>query len=157
VDYLEGRAPDTVPDPELFHFVMGHALYPVLEAYAVAVAPPLRHQRSLRGDCPLCGGHPDFAALEGEAGERRLLCARCDTEWAAPRVGCPFCGEDDPARVGYFLTGEGAYRLYVCETCKGYIKTIDLRETWRRRPLSLERILTVGMDIGAAQQGYGAK
>ena len=155
-DYLEDRAPETFAEPELFHFVMNHALHPVLEAYAAVVAPVLP-QRWPRGGCPVCAGRPDFAALEGEAGERRLLCARCDAEWTSRRVGCPFCGEDGFARIGYFLTGDGAYRLYVCETCKGYLKTIDLRETWRRRPLPLERILTVGMDIGAAQQGYGVR
>lgn len=141
-------------DHELFGFVLNQALRPFLQAYAAASAPLLEGERWDRGNCPVCGGHPDFAALEGEGGERRLLCGRCDMEWKYQRLGCPFCGNEDSRSLGYFPAGNGAHRLYVCEQCKGYLKTVDLRETWRRRPLTIERILTVGMDLAAAEQGY---
>jgi FdhE protein len=141
-------------DPTLVGFVLNQALHPFLLAFAIGLAPLLNGRAWVRGDCPVCGGGPDFAALEGEGGERRLLCARCDTEWAYRRLGCPFCANEDPGRLGYFPMEDGAYRLYVCERCKGYLKTIDLRETWRHRPLPVERILTVGMDLTAVGQGY---
>ncbi|MBI3078284.1 MAG: formate dehydrogenase accessory protein FdhE [Deltaproteobacteria bacterium] len=153
-DHDGGGLPEPGVDPALFGFVLNQALHPFLQAYAAVAAPLLEQERWLRGRCPVCGGHPDFAALEGEVGERRLLCARCDSEWAYRRLGCPFCGNEDPGGLGYFPTGDGAYRLYVCEQCKGYLKTVDLRETWRRRSLPVERILTVGMDLAAAEQGY---
>jgi len=152
--YLEQRDGGLEVEPELFHFVMNQALHPVLQAYAVAVAPVLAGMPWLWGNCPVCGGHPDFAALEGSAGGRRLLCARCDSEWTYRRIGCPFCDNEDPTTLGYFTTGDGAYRLYVCERCKGYLKTIDMREMRRARPLPLERILTVAMDLAAAADGY---
>lgn len=154
VAYLEWRDPDLEVDHELFPFVMHHALHPFLQAYAALAAPMLTGLHWLRGNCPICGGRPDFAALERAAGERRLLCARCDSDWAYRRIGCPLCDNDDPATLGYFLIGKGAYRLYVCERCKGYLKTIDMREKLRVRPLPVERILTVGMDLAAAEHGY---
>ncbi len=66
------------------------------------------------------------------------------------RLGCPFCGNEDAGTLGYFPAGDGAYRLYVCGCCKGYLKTVDRRETWRRAPLTVERLLTVGSgpDLG---------
>jgi FdhE protein len=143
------------PDAALFRFVMNRALHPFLQAYAAALAPLLHTLSWSRGDCPVCGGDPDFAALEEGAGARRLLCARCDAEWAYRRLGCPFCGNEDPDSLGYFPVDGGAYRLYVCERCKGYLKAVDLREKWRTRPLAVERILTVGLDLAAAGRGYG--
>jgi len=152
--YLTHRQAERDPDHELLTFVLNQALHPFLQAYAAAAAPLLKELRWDHGHCPVCGGSPDFAALEGEVGERRLLCTLCDTEWQYRRVGCPFCGNEDSRSLGYFPTGTSPYRLYVCEQCKGYLKTVDLRETWLRRPLPVDRILTVGLDVAAAQEGY---
>jgi len=103
-----------------------------------------------------CGGAPDFAVLEGDGGARRLLCGRCDAEWAHARTGCPFCGNQDRETLGYFGTGDAAHRLYVCDRCNRYLKTLDLRATWRRPLLPAERVLAVGMDLAAARAGYHA-
>lgn len=154
VGYLSAGEVPAGLDPALFSFVLTHALHPFLGAHADAAAPLLEGEQWLRGDCPVCGGRPDFAAIDGEIGERRLLCSRCDAEWLFRRVGCPFCGNEEHGSVGYFLAGDEGYRLYVCERCKGYLKTIDWRERWQRRPLPVERILTVGMDLAALAQGY---
>ncbi len=135
-------------------FVLSHALRPTLHAHATAVLGDEHIAAWSRGQCPTCDGVPDFAALEPDSGGRRLLCARCDTEWSYARVGCPFCGASGD--VGYHPAGGGAYRLYVCEGCRRYLKTVDRRETWQRRPLVLERILTVGLDVAATGAGYRA-
>jgi FdhE protein len=145
--------PSVELDPNLLDFVLNHALHPFLDAYRAAAAPWIEGHPEYRGRCPVCGGRPDLAALEGEAGGRRLLCSRCDAEWPYHRVGCPFCANEEAGSLGYFSAGE-AHRLYVCDRCGGYLKTVDLRETWRRLPLAAERILTVGMDLAAARQGY---
>lgn len=154
--HLEPKRPARPADvhSDLFAFVLHQALHPVLSAYAAAVESLPETLGWEGGQCPICGGPPDFAALDGEVGRRRLLCSLCDTEWNYRRVGCPFCGNEDSAKLGYFSVREGAYRLYVCEECKGYLKTVDRRETWLKHPLPVERILTVGMDVTAAQQGY---
>ncbi|MBI4673220.1 MAG: formate dehydrogenase accessory protein FdhE [Chloroflexi bacterium] len=136
-------------------FILNNALHPFLAEYARVWQPVLDTAAWYRAYCPICGGASDFAALEKESGARRLLCARCDQEWAFHRSTCPFCGEDAPGKLGYFPSADGAYRLYTCETCKRYIKTIDLRELAREVNLPAERVLTIGMDVAAREAGYG--
>jgi len=143
-------------DGPLFDFVLNQALHPLVQAYAVEAAGALSTLGSRASSCPVCGGPPDFAALEAEGGERRLLCARCDHEWRYRRLGCPFCGNEDAATLGYLPAGRGGYRVSVCERCRRYLKTVDRREMWEGKPLALERILTVGLDVAAGGQGYRA-
>jgi FdhE protein len=97
-----------------------------------------------------------MAALEKDNGRRRLLCSRCDSEWTFRRLGCPFCPNEDPAQLGYYPGDDNIYRLNVCERCRRYLKTIDLREAAGERCLPAERILTVGMDLAAKEAGYRA-
>ncbi len=146
--------PDAGCDPEISGFVLNQVFHPFLQAYAAAAMEALDCSQWCRRICPVCGGPPDVAALDGEVGQRRLVCACCDFEWTYQRVGCPFCGNEDPPTLGYLPVGEGAYRLDVCEWCRRYLKTVDHRQTWQQRPLVLERILTLGLDLAAAREGY---
>ena len=154
VEYLrEGRIGEG-EEAELLASIFDTALHPFLRALALTLAPLVRDGAWYRGICPVCGGEPDFAALGRRGGQRRLLCSRCDTEWTFRRVGCPFCGNDDPRQLGYYPSDNGAYRLNVCGACRRYIKTIDLREVAGERLPAVERVLTVGMDLAAEQAGY---
>ncbi len=139
-------------DNNLLAFILNNALRPFLRAQAEALAPEFNDDEWYRGYCPVCGGEPDFAALEKESGARRLLCSRCDTEWHYRRIGCPFCGEE--ADVAYYPSDDNVYRLYVCDACRGYLKTVDQRQLAEPRPLPVERILTIPMDIAAQDAGY---
>jgi FdhE protein len=56
--------------------------------------------------------------------------------------------------LAYYPTDDNTYRLTVCEQCRRYLKTIDLREAAGERYLTAERILTVGMDAAAEEAGY---
>jgi hypothetical protein len=127
--------------------ILTHTARALLRPLGFALAPLVDDDRWRLADCPVCGGAPDFAAI-AEGGDRQLLCVRCDTVWRAPRIGCPFCRDDDPGHVVYHPVGDGPYRLYVCARCGGYVKTIDLR---RRAGacLPVERILTAGLDAAA--------
>lgn len=138
----------------LFDLALNHVLHPILSAYATAWLPLVKEELWYRPACPICGGAADFAALLPGGGARRLLCARCDAEWIAPRGACPFCGETAAGRIGYFASEDGVYRLYTCETCRRYLKTIDLRELARPIHLPAERVLTIGMNVAALAAGY---
>lgn len=127
--------------------IVTHAGRAFLRPVACALAPLVGDDDWHITACPVCGGAPDMAAL-GAAGERQLLCARCDTEWRAPRIGCAYCGDDRPEDVVYHPVGEGDYRLYVCARCGGYLKTVDRRQRVATC-LAVERILTVGLDAAA--------
>jgi FdhE protein len=160
VEYLrEGRVREGEQaglDGYLLTFIFINALRPFLRAQAQALAPWVDDSVWYRGRCPICGGEPDVAALERESGRRRLLCSRCDSEWAFRRVGCPFCGNDDPQQLAYYPSKDRVYRLNVCEQCRRYLKTIDLRQVAGERLLPAERVLTVAMDVAALEAGYGA-
>lgn len=149
------RPTATMPEAAtLLDFALNQTLHPILAAHAAAWLPLVKEELWYRPVCPICGGAADFAALLPGGGARRLLCARCDAEWIAPRGACPFCGEAAPGRLGYFAGEDGVHRLYTCESCRRYLKTVDLRELARSVHLPAERILTIGMDVAALAAGY---
>jgi FdhE protein len=148
------QSSDSQDQLSLTQMAVDQALKPYLEWAAEQVLPHLEQEDWKRDFCPVCGGAPDFAALEGEAGARHLLCSRCSSQWLYPRVKCPFCGTTDHARIFYYPSEDGVYRLYVCQECRHYLKTIDLREAPGRVLLPVERITTVAMDAAARSEGY---
>lgn len=135
---------------DLAFFALNNALHPFLAAATREGQFFVDDASWYRGYCPICGGVPDLAALEKAGGARRLLCSRCDFEWSFHRSVCPFCNEK--SGQGYF--SNGAYRLYTCGNCGGYLKTIDLRELAREVDLPAERVLTISMDA-AVWNGRG--
>lgn len=160
VAYLRGTGiPDSNSniDSGLLTFVIHSALLPFLRTHAEALNRFVDASTWYRGYCPICGGEPDMAALEKRGGRRRLLCSRCDAEWAYRRLGCPFCGNDEPKELAFYPSEDEVYRLAVCERCHRYLKTVDLRETPVERPLAAERVLTAGMDVAAQGTGYRAR
>lgn len=158
VYYLRGEADllaeEAGLDQSLFQFVLNHTLHPFLRRYALAVTPLVEKKTWSRPYCPVCGGQPDLAALAKPHGARRLLCSRCDFEWPFRRTSCPFCGNEDPEQYLYVPSEDGIYRLYLCDRCGHYLKTIDLREVIKERLLPVERVLTLPMDLAARQEGY---
>lgn len=143
------------PDPRTA-FLVGQALRPFLHRAAEATRPYLGPDAYQRwGRCPVCGGEPDMAVLDQERGARRLFCARCDTGWRYRRIGCSFCGTENPYHLAYYLSSDPLYRLYVCEACRQYLKTLDLRRARRPFYLLVARALTAGLDLAAQEAGYG--
>jgi len=154
-EYLQGKGRvEGNGSSELLTFVLNNALHPFLKHYAQAVEGLVDESTWYRGYCPICGGEPDLAYLSPENGARRLLCSRCDTEWDFWRLGCPFCENKERESLGYYPSEDNLYRLYVCEECCRYLKSIDLRGMSKKPPLPLERILTLEMDLAARQMGY---
>lgn len=132
---------------------VGFALSPHLQLASEVVSPHLNLDLWAQGHCPICGGQPNFALLDVERGARRLLCSRCNSLWPYGRVGCPFCKSKE--KQVYYPSEDGVYRLYVCPACNRYLKTMDLREVSREVYPVVERLLTVGMDLAAHEEGYG--
>jgi FdhE protein len=158
VEYLRegrvGKGEEAGLEGSLLSFIFTHSLRPLLRAQAAALSGYVNDSQWYRGRCPICGGEPDIAALERGSGQRRLLCSRCDSEWAYLRIACPFCGNEDPSQLSYYPSDDKVYRLNVCERCHRYLKTVDRRETAGEGLLPVERILTVGMDFAAQKAGY---
>jgi len=144
---------DEVSEP-LFSAMVQATLKPFLTSHAKTLAGLYDQERWRRQYCPICGGSPDFALLDKELGTRWLLCSRCDTEWVFQRLECPYCGTQDQESLAYFTDDKGLYRLYVCEQCHRYLKTIDSRQTESEILLPLERLYTLDLDRQAQEQGY---
>lgn len=147
-------AVDNVKEYLLLEAIIHAALGPFLVSHSKALHGLVDQERWRREYCPICGGRPDFAFLDKERGARWLLCSRCDAEWLFQRLQCPYCGTQNQDVLAYFTDDDGVYRLYVCEQCHKYIKTIDLRHTESEVPLPLERIFTLDMDRQAQEKGY---
>jgi hypothetical protein len=127
---------------------------PFLGSKARALLPGVNQEQWRRGYCPVCGGSPDIAYLNRDSGARWLVCSRCDSEWIFQRLQCPYCDNQNPNELSYFTDDEGRYRLYVCEKCHRYLKTIDLRQAKSGVLIPLERLFTLTLDAQAREQGY---
>jgi FdhE protein len=136
----------------LIGLAVGFSLAPYLQLASEFILPHLDLSRWMRGYCPVCGGRPNFAVFERERGARQLLCSRCNSLWPYGRLGCPYCGSDE--KQVYHASEDGVYRLYTCPNCRHYLKTVDLRDKHGEIFPVLERLLTVGMDLAAQQEGY---
>jgi len=148
------RAEETGLNGELLAFVLNNSLHPFLRAYAQVLAPLIDDRLWYRGRCPICGGQPDLALLEAEMGGRHLLCSRCDSQWLFRRLECPFCSNTEPNKLIYYPSEDEVYRLYVCQVCNRYLKTIDMRRATSKVIPPVERIITVAMDVAAREAGY---
>jgi FdhE protein len=147
-------SPGRAPAATIAQAAADLALRPYLERAAEQLVGRIGLANWKQGFCPVCGGEPDFASLDEVSGARRLLCSRCTTEWGFKRIACPFCGTTDHTKLSYFPLHDGLYRLYVCQECRRYLKTIDLRQADREVLLPLERITTLALDIAARSEGY---
>jgi FdhE protein len=159
--FEQGMVNEGEEDPEeaemgLVETSVDLALQPYLEWAAEQVMPHIHQEPWKRGYCPVCGGRPDFALLEGEAGARHLLCSRCRSQWLYKRLQCPFCNNTDHTKLLYYPSEDEVYRLYICQVCKHYLKAIDLRQATHKVVLAVEPLLTIAMDLAAQEQGYKA-
>jgi FdhE protein len=106
--------------------------------------------------CPFCGAKPVAGILrgEGDGAKRSLLCALCATEWDYRRIVCPQCGEEDKDKLPIYLAPEFDYvRVEACDTCKTYIKSVDLTKNGRAVPV-VDELATVTLTIWAEEHGY---
>ncbi|MGH2817216.1 MAG: formate dehydrogenase accessory protein FdhE [Actinomycetota bacterium] len=146
-------------DPRLAFWIRV-AAGPILESAAGRVDPLSSDQWGGRA-CPACGDVPQCSAIIEESGgflqgaPRYLICGRCATWWAFPRAVCPSCGEDDSRKLGPYVSDEWDHaRIDMCDTCRSYVKTFDLRkkETAAVIPL-VDDVATLALDVWAHETG----
>ncbi|MBI2869431.1 MAG: formate dehydrogenase accessory protein FdhE [Chloroflexi bacterium] len=149
-----GPGEATEPAGSLARSVLHSTLRPFITSRARALSFPQESWR--RSYCPVCGGLPDLAYLDQEKGARWLLCSRCDTGWLYQRLQCPACGTQEQGVLSFLTDDSGRYRVYLCDSCRHYIKAIDLRQAGTGTPVALERFYTLGLDRQAIERGYKA-
>jgi FdhE protein len=141
-------------DPLTLLFLGKTALRPSLETLRRLMEEIIDEKPWDHGYCPLCGSPPDMARFT-KAGKRSIHCELCGQEWAFTRIGCPFCDNRDPEDLGYFeAEGEEGLRVYYCNVCHKYLKTIDSRVFEEVAPLELESLATLHLDLVANRNGY---
>lgn len=165
-EYLEREGPgDTSEDEERAvaeprAFVTEAVLQPFAEAAAIdrrerAGRPPDTSGR-LAPRCPICTGAPCLGILreEGQGARRWLLCGRCVTEWEYLRVVCPKCLEERFDALPVYTADTFPHvRIDACDTCRRYLKTIDLTKNGLAVPL-VDDIASLPLDLWAGEKGY---
>lgn len=130
------------------------SIAPSIEIYAGRLAPCLENHPHEKGYCPVCGNSPDLFFLD-ENGNRHLKCWFCGHAWELGRLGCVFCGNNDPDTRQYFFSPEEKeYRVDVCDQCHRYVKGVDTRHLDRPFVPKMERVATLHLDIKAREAGY---
>jgi FdhE protein len=67
---------------------------------------------------------------------------------------CPHCGEENERRLGYFHSPEFDHvRVEVCDTCRRYLKRIDLTRLGIAVPL-VDEVASAPLDAWATEHGY---
>lgn len=154
-EFLTNLVSKTGLDKETLFSLFQIVLIPFYEKNAEPFRDKIDETQWYSGFCPICGALPLMGKLRQEDGRRILMCSLCRTEWAFPRLQCPFCHNTDQKHLRYFyIEEEPAYRLNVCEKCKGYIKSVDERILGRGAVLPVEDIVTFQLNILAEEKGY---
>lgn len=129
-----------------------------LQPYAASV----RARSSLRWSgptpflCPFCKRKPGVGVLRplGDGGQRSLVCSFCLAEWEFRRIVCPGCGEEDHAKLPVYTAEELKHvRVEACDSCRIYIKTVDMTQSGLAEP-TVDEIASIPLDLWAQQHGY---
>jgi formate dehydrogenase accessory protein FdhE len=115
--------------------------------------------------CPFCGRKPQLALLSdetdmpgvagsAEGGRRFLMCGDCLTLWPYQRIACANCPEGAPHKLPYYAAEDMPHiRVECCESCKRYIKSIDLTKDQRPVP-PVDELAAIPLDLWAREKGY---
>lgn len=131
-------------------------------AYLQPYAASIRARSTLRGSgpapylCPLCKRKPGVGVLRplGDGGQRSLICSFCLEEWEFRRIVCPGCGEENHAKLPVYTAEELKHvRVEACDSCRIYIKTVDMTKNGLAEPV-VDELAAVPLDLWAQNHGY---
>lgn len=117
------------------------AVHPLHSAYAI---------------CPFCHRKPSYGVMRqmGDGASRSLVCSFCLYEWDFRRIVCPGCGEENDRKLSIFTAEDFRHvRVEGCDSCKTYLKTIDLTKDGHAEPL-VDELASAPLDLWAREHGY---
>jgi FdhE protein len=120
---------------------------------ALATRAPLLGTTRL---CPVCGSRPLLGVLrpEGDGGKRFLVCSFCSQEWEFRRILCPTCGEEAEDKLPVYVAEDAPHvRVEACDTCKFYLRTIDLTKDGNAVPV-VDDLAAIPHSLWAHEQRY---
>jgi FdhE protein len=106
--------------------------------------------------CPFCKRKPGVGVLRplGDGGQRSLVCSFCLAEWEFRRIVCPGCGEENHAKLPVYTAEELKHvRVEGCDSCRSYIKTVDLTKSGLAEPI-VDEMASIPLDLWVQKQGY---
>ncbi len=138
----------------LREFILRSFLQPQVEFLAAGMPPPALDGRPRH--CPRCDSVPLLGVLrpEGDGGKRCLVCSFCLCEWEFRRILCPACGEEAENKLPIYVAEQFSHiRIEACDTCKSYLRTIDLTKNGRAVPI-VDDLAAIPLSLWAEQHGY---
>jgi FdhE protein len=110
------------------------------------------------GHCPFCAGKASLACRrsgsDADGAARSLVCGLCGLEWPFQRICCPACLESSPDKLPAFTSEtHPTVRVEACETCRGYVKSLDLTLDARALP-EIDDLVSLALDLWAIEQGF---
>jgi len=154
---IAGWLRDQEQDP-VSRYVARASAGPVLEALGAAAGLAPSDVADGRR-CPTCGGRPQVSYFSdaGEAlltGPRHLICSRCHHAWVFARMTCAGCGEQSGSKLPIYGEAEQFPHLRVdaCDSCGGYLLTVDLRKAPGAVPI-VDELAGMPLDLYAREQG----
>jgi FdhE protein len=144
-------------DAEISSPAEAFVAYLLLQPYAQHVTAQMKIASDNKTpQCPACGHRAQVSVLRefNNGAKRSLFCFLCSTEWEFRRVLCPTCGEQNKDKLPVFSAEDFPQaRIEACETCKSYVKCIDLSKDGHAVP-PVDDLATLTLDLWAEQQGY---
>jgi formate dehydrogenase maturation protein FdhE len=141
----------------LTEFILRAFLQPYAEFLAAnRAAPPAVATHSI---CPLCNSSPLLGVLriEGDGGKRHLLCSFCHHEWEFRRILCPTCGEETESKLPVYVAEQFPHvRVEACDTCRYYIRSIDLTKDGHAVPI-VDDLAAIPLSLWAAEHHYSRR
>ena len=153
-DYWATSGRDDRPNAAFDQFLPRAFLQPYAEQVAGHLAA--EETSAFPSLCPLCGARPLVGVLrrEGDGGKRFLLCSFCLHEWEFRRIFCSTCGEETETKLPVYVAEQFPYiRVEACDTCKFYLRTIDLTKDGNAVPL-VDDLAAIPLSLWAEEHGY---
>ena len=156
--YLEKKGVENRLALDEFIFVIHNVFKPFMTGLRKVSDIKPEKEAWLESSCSFCGYLPDMSKIvESKENQRHLHCAICENEWEFPRLVCPACGCNDQTKHGFFEYEENnLYRIYYCDECKHYIKSVRIPKLKEESAydLAVEDIITNFLDAGMIEKGY---
>jgi formate dehydrogenase accessory protein FdhE len=138
----------------LTQFAARAFLQPYAEFRVAALLPPGLSMTVCR--CPRCNSLPLLGVLrpEGDGGKRFLQCSFCSQEWEFRRILCAHCGEEQEQKLPVYVAEQfPQVRVECCETCKHFLRTIDLTKDGNAVPI-VDDLAAIALSLWAQENGY---
>jgi FdhE protein len=153
-EYWKTGLLESSPLEQLEEFLARAFFQPYAEFIVGAMLPPVLPMTVCR--CPRCNSLPLLGVLrpEGDGGKRFLQCAFCSLEWEFRRILCAHCGEEREQELPVYVADAFPHiRVECCETCKHFLRTIDLTKDGHAVPM-VDDLAAIPLHLWAEENGY---